>query len=240
MTTTHASFSRRHHSRISRGATVTPVVLFALVVSIWIMPSQLAAINIPKVSALGSKCNSGIQKACRELAEIAVRDKRPVVRTAAVEGLSDQPTLASIALRGKDASVRSAAVAKLTDPSLLAKVALEATDANVRGAASRLTDQIHDAARDGDLAKVQALLKGNPELVFGKGTHGGTRLHWAALKGHADVAELLLANHADVNARANSARTPLYLAALKGHKDVTELLFANHADVNAKDNDGHE
>ena len=44
--------------------------------------------------------------------------------------------------------------------------------------------------------------------------------------GHKDVAELLLANKADVNARDNDGDTPLHMAAMKGHKDMVELLLA--------------
>jgi ankyrin repeat protein len=53
-----------------------------------------------------------------------------------------------------------------------------------------------------------------------------------------DVAELLLANGAKVNARNNDGRTALHEAADAGNKDVLELLLANKADVNAKANNG--
>ena len=56
--------------------------------------------------------------------------------------------------------------------------------------------------------------------------------------GHNDVAELLLANKAEVNAKDKSEWTPLHWAAMKGHKAVVELLLANGADVNAKANNG--
>ncbi len=39
---------------------------------------------------------------------------------------------------------------------------------------------IHDAARNGDLEKVRALLKDNPDLVFSKDDNGKTPLHMAA------------------------------------------------------------
>ena len=59
-------------------------------------------------------------------------------------------------------------------------------------------------------------------------------LHLAAAGGHMDVAEFLLVNNADVNAKDNNGCTPLLLAVAKGHKDVAELLLTNKADVNAK------
>jgi ankyrin repeat protein len=60
----------------------------------------------------------------------------------------------------------------------------------------------------------------------------------AAAGGFKDVAELLLANKADVNGRDVKGRTPLAWAAYEGHRDVAELLLTNKADVNGKTNDG--
>jgi len=98
--------------------------------------------------------------------------------------------------------------------------------------------EIHDAAADGELEKVKALLKGNPDLVFSKDNVGGTPLHWAAWKGRKDVAELLLANKADINARDSNGCIPLFGAVKSGRRDMTELLLAKGADVNAKDVNG--
>jgi ankyrin repeat protein len=96
-------------------------------------------------------------------------------------------------------------------------------------------DEIHDAATSGDLAKVQALLKDNPQLVFSKDDQTGwTPLHSAAAGGHKDIAELLLANKADVNAKSNDGVTPLHLAAAKGYADIVALLLDKGADVSAK------
>lgn len=99
-------------------------------------------------------------------------------------------------------------------------------------------DKIHDAAGNGDLGKVKALLKDNPDLVFSKDKSGRTPLDWAAASGHKEVVELLLANKANVNANDNHGVTPLHMAAGNGHKDVAEALLANKADVNARDNYG--
>jgi hypothetical protein len=98
--------------------------------------------------------------------------------------------------------------------------------------------RICDAAEEGALEKVEALLKGNPDLVFSKDNRGDTPLTLAARGGHARVAELLLANKADVNARDDAGWTPLLWAASGGYKDVAELLLINKADVNAKNTAG--
>ena len=79
---------------------------------------------------------------------------------------------------------------------------------------------IHEAAQNGNLERVKELLKANPDLVFNKDNDkGGTPLHWAARSGCKDVAELLLANKADVNAGDNFGSTPLHWAALGGKKE---------------------
>jgi ankyrin repeat protein len=98
--------------------------------------------------------------------------------------------------------------------------------------------EINNATRNGDMVKLAALLKGNPELVFGKDDAGVTPLHQAAAGGHRDVAELLLANHAEVDAMDDQLSTPLHWAARRGHKEVVELLLAHNAAVNAKNNLG--
>ena len=106
------------------------------------------------------------------------------------------------------------------------------------GAPAAFCGEIHDAARDGDLAKVAALIKQNPALVSSKDGTGLLPLHWAAIRGRKDVAELLLTNKADVNAKDNNGVTPLHYAAANGQVDVASLLLASKADVNARDNNG--
>ena len=86
------------------------------------------------------------------------------------------------------------------------------------------------------MERVKALLKDHADLVFSQDTKiGGTPLYWAAVNGHKDVAELLLANKAAVNAKDNLGWTPLHYAAVMGQKNVMELLLASKAEVNAKD-----
>jgi ankyrin repeat protein len=97
--------------------------------------------------------------------------------------------------------------------------------------------EIHDASKHGDLEKVKALLEENPALACSKDETGWTPLHLAAQKGFKEVAELLLANKADPNAKSKRGDTPLHWAA-NGHKEIVALLLANKAKVDIKDNNG--
>ena len=61
-----------------------------------------------------------------------------------------------------------------------------------------------------------------------------TPLHDAASK---EVAGLLIAKGADVDAKDKDNWTPLHKAAFGGHSEIVELLIAEGADVNAKGED---
>ena len=64
-----------------------------------------------------------------------------------------------------------------------------------------------------------------------------TPLHLAVKQYHKEIAELLIAEGADVNASNNWAETPLHHAAYWG-LDLAELLIAKGANVNAKIRNG--
>jgi ankyrin repeat protein len=80
---------------------------------------------------------------------------------------------------------------------------------------------------------VKLLLAGKAD-VNAKNTIDATPLHLAALNGHVDVAKLLLACGADVEAKESKyGQTPLQLAATRGHKDVEGLLRRHRAMLTA-------
>jgi ankyrin repeat protein len=97
---------------------------------------------------------------------------------------------------------------------------------------------IFDAVKEDDLMTVKALLKDDPNLIVGKDKYGYTPLQWTALQGRTEMAELLLANKAEVNAKQQFGMTPLHLAVNRRFKELSELLLAHGGDVNARDNNG--
>src|ERR1035441_5479749 len=77
---------------------------------------------------------------------------------------------------------------------------------------------LFEAVRAGDVEKVKALLQADPKLAEARTEDGSTALHLAALEGHADIARLLLASKAQVNARGLREETPLHMAMYDGHR----------------------
>ena len=69
-----------------------------------------------------------------------------------------------------------------------------------------------------------------------KDSYDRTPLLCTITQGHEEIAKLLIAEGADVNAKKNG-QTLLHAAATFDRKVIAELLIANGAEVNAKDDD---
>ena len=97
---------------------------------------------------------------------------------------------------------------------------------------------VANAAMTGDREGVRAFLKKGLDVNEAQGD-GTTALHWAAMKGDADLAQMLI--YAGANVRATTrlgAYTPLYLAAKGGHSGVVAALLAAGADAKALTSNG--
>jgi ankyrin repeat protein len=130
----------------------------------------------------------------------------------------------------------SVGVALLLSASMIAAQQQGAAPAGLAAAAGRTS--IAAAAASGDRDTVRALIKNGLDVNEAQGD-GTTALHWAAIKGDAEMAQLLLA--AGANHRATTrlgAYTPLYLAARGGHPAVVAALLSAGADVKAVTSNG--
>ena len=101
-----------------------------------------------------------------------------------------------------------------------------------------LADEIHDAALQGDLAKIKELLEKSPELLEARSGNEKTPLHYAAQGGHMEIVELLLTKGAEVSAKNSAMETPLHYAAAMGHMKVVNLLISKGAQLNSENTSG--
>ena len=111
---------------------------------------------------------------------------------------------------------------------LACAVALHAADGSPSTATS-----IADAAMDGNTDAVRTLLKQGADVNGAQGD-GLTALHWAAKKGDAAMASMLIYGGANVRAATRlGGYTPMHMAAEIGSAPVIAALLKGGADVNA-------
>lgn len=94
---------------------------------------------------------------------------------------------------------------------------------------------LHDAAKAGDLKRVQQLVKDGADLEAAL-PRGETPLIVAALEGQTQVVKFLIERGAAIQARNDRGFTALHAAAYRGHPPVAELLIANGINVNDAEN----
>ncbi|MFA5504206.1 MAG: ankyrin repeat domain-containing protein [Vulcanimicrobiota bacterium] len=97
---------------------------------------------------------------------------------------------------------------------------------------------IHRASADGQVEPVRTALAANPDLVKARDSSGYTPLHHAAIGGHPEVVEVLLAHGARVDVLGSRGETALFLASSAGSAEVVKLLLQNGADPNKAGSDG--
>jgi 26S proteasome non-ATPase regulatory subunit 10 len=95
--------------------------------------------------------------------------------------------------------------------------------------------EIHAAARDGALAKIEALLNANPKLATTLDDDGRLPIHWAVSYNHAPIVELLTQRKDfDPDVPDSLGWTPLMMASSRKVGDaVVALLLARGADADA-------
>ena len=123
------------------------------------------------------------------------------------------------------------AVAALAALSLFAGVS--AADAP-REAEPDGTTPLHWAAHEGDVAKVDALIRAGAN-VNAHNRFGSTPLYEAALEGHTEVIRRLLKAKADPNAANGGGMTVLMVIARTSNAEAAELLVKAGANINAKE-----
>ncbi len=100
--------------------------------------------------------------------------------------------------------------------------------------AALLSQELLEAVKAGDLAKVRTLVEKDPAIVNAKDPGGQTILFAAVSVGQADIVAYLISKGADVNARMNFHLSPLHVACARNAPlAVVRLLVEKGADVNS-------
>jgi uncharacterized protein len=99
----------------------------------------------------------------------------------------------------------------------------------------------------GETALMIAAIRGHQDLVqamLAKGAQvnrtGWTALHYAASGGHSGIIRLLLEAHAYIDAESPNGSTPLMMAAQYGSPESVKLLLEEGADVTLKNRVGYD
>ncbi|KAL9241765.1 hypothetical protein vseg_015832 [Gypsophila vaccaria] len=88
------------------------------------------------------------------------------------------------------------------------------------------TDNLHSAAYNGDLARVQEMVHAKGGLLWSKNSQGSLPLHVAVEKGHVEVALYLIRAFPKGSYALNhNNESPIYLAVVKGYKNLVENML---------------
>ena len=102
------------------------------------------------------------------------------------------------------------------------------------GVVTKTADDLSNAAEQGNVAEVNAILDNNPSLLDEKDKWGSTALMYAAEMGHLPIAELLLNRGCAIDIQNKNGCTALICAAIDGHTDVARVLLVRGADLTLK------
>ena len=95
-------------------------------------------------------------------------------------------------------------------------------------------DDLFKAIEKGDVETVEKLISKGVSLNVHGGSLNVTPLHYSASTNNAKLAELLITNKADIDARDEDNQTPLHTAAYNNSSEVAEVLLKKKSKLQSK------
>ncbi len=99
--------------------------------------------------------------------------------------------------------------------------------------------EIHEAAREGDLEAVRAIVEADPTQLAEKDVRNDAAIHLASIGGHTELVRYLLDAGAPIDIGDNENTTALGCVAIHGHMDIAELLVERGAAIDIADDNGN-
>jgi len=106
------------------------------------------------------------------------------------------------------------------------------------GAPSPEEEEAYKVVRTGTEEQIRDLARRDPALINARSSLAATALHYNAIEGQVDRAQLLLELGADVNARTDNGTTPISFPPERNEIPMFELLLAHGADINVCSDSG--
>lgn len=98
--------------------------------------------------------------------------------------------------------------------------------------------EVYEAVEQNDIARIKELLAEGADVNKQQPETRHSALHIAIIKRSMKIAQLLVEEGANVNARNKTKSTPLHVAAMYGHDDIVMYLLSKGANVEAKESRG--
>jgi hypothetical protein len=117
-------------------------------------------------------------------------------------------------------------------------VANNATTTTASVSTSDRSALLVQAAKGGDVSKVEALLRDDDVHIDWANERGMTALFAASQGGHAATVKVLLAGGAKLDLATITGATPLLIASEKGHRDIVQVLLKAGANKEQASNSG--
>ncbi|QSS97871.1 ankyrin repeat domain-containing protein [Psychroflexus sp. ALD_RP9] len=108
----------------------------------------------------------------------------------------------------------------------------------ILGLSTSNAQSIFDAARNGDVNQIEALVKSNPESVNSTNAMGFGPLVLAVYNNQIKATKLLLEKGANIDAQDGSGNTALMGAVFKNHQNMVDLLLNKGTNPNIQNSQG--